>query len=253
MVNPTSDLGLLEDQRMGFHEFHLFLDRLIKVREFQELDGVCGCGNFLCVPCLCGSLEFLPKLSGRERLHSTVGMVEYGDLARPQQPLGDDQRSDRVFSACNRRINPRSHSIRFLDRWNLDSRGTTGISDDVSITFLEPELTHDAVICFSFESAVQSLRSILSCPLTRYEHPCKSLGGQVSLKACRPLPQGGFMPRCKRTYCEVLGRGNCQLPFILETGHIGQIALLKVSVRVGGHDLWSWRRRCGRLACLPFN
>ena len=68
---------------MRFDEFHLFLDGLIKVREFQELDDICVCGGLLRVPRFYGSLEFLPKLRGRGRLHSIVGMVEYSDLACP--------------------------------------------------------------------------------------------------------------------------------------------------------------------------
>lgn len=101
VVNPACDLSLLDDQRMAFHEFHLFLDGFIKVREFQELDRIGRGRNFRSIPLLCGSLELLPKLRGRERLHSTIGMVEYGDFTSPQQPLGDDQRPDRVFSACD--------------------------------------------------------------------------------------------------------------------------------------------------------
>ena len=91
MVNPTCDLGLLKDQWVGVHEFHLFLDSIVKVREFQELDGIGGSGNFLCVTIIRRGLESLSKLRGRKRLHSTVGVVEHGDLASPQQPLGDDQ------------------------------------------------------------------------------------------------------------------------------------------------------------------
>ena len=87
---------------MGFHKPYLFLDSLIKVREFQELDDVGGSGDFLRIALLCGSLELLSKLRGRECLHPTVGVMEYGDLTSPQQPLGNDQRPDGVFAASNR-------------------------------------------------------------------------------------------------------------------------------------------------------
>ena len=101
VVNPTCDLGLLEDQRMGPDELHFFFDSLVKVREFQELDGIGSRGNSLRIAFVCGSLELLPKVMGRKRLHSTVGVVEDGDFTSPQQPLGDDQRSDRVLSASD--------------------------------------------------------------------------------------------------------------------------------------------------------
>lgn len=94
VVHPPRDLCLLEDQRMGFYKLYLFPHGLIKVREFQELDDVGRSRNLLSVDCFCGRLEFLTKLSRRERLHPTVGMVEDSDLACPKQPLGDDQRSD---------------------------------------------------------------------------------------------------------------------------------------------------------------
>ena len=84
MVNPACDLSLFDDQRVGFHEFHLFLDGFVKVREFQELDGIGRSRNFHSLSLLCGSLELLPKLRGRKRLHSTIGMVEYGDFTSPQ-------------------------------------------------------------------------------------------------------------------------------------------------------------------------
>ena len=47
----------------------------------------------------------------------------------------------------------------------------------------------------------------------------------------------------RRTYCEVLGRWNRQLPFVFESSHIGHVALLKVGVRVSGHSIrfWWWR------------
>lgn len=43
----------------------------------------------------------------------------------------------------------------------------------------------------------------------------------------------------------MLGRRNRQLPLVLETGNVRHIALLKIGVRVGGHDLWFWRQRWG--------
>lgn len=92
MINPTGDLGLLQDQRMGSHEFHFVLDRLIQVCELQEVDAVGRSGNFLRLARFRGCLESLSKLTRREGLHSAVGVVEYRNLARPQQPLGDDQR-----------------------------------------------------------------------------------------------------------------------------------------------------------------
>jgi len=102
VVNPACDLSLLDDQWVGLHEFHLFLDSFIKVREFQELYGISRSPDLRSVSSLCGSLELLSKLRGRERLHPTIGMVEYGDFTGPQQPLGDDQRPDRIFSASDR-------------------------------------------------------------------------------------------------------------------------------------------------------
>lgn len=101
VVNPACDFSLLDDQRVGFHEFDFFLDSLIKVREFQELYGISRSRNLRSVSLLCGSLELLSKLRGRECLHPTIGMVEYGDFTGPQQPLGDDQRPDRIFPASD--------------------------------------------------------------------------------------------------------------------------------------------------------
>ena len=106
VVDPTCDLGLSEDQWMRFDEFHLFLDGLIKVREFQELDDIGGSGNFSRIGLLRGGLELLSKLGGRKRLHPTVGVVEHGDLAGSQQALGDDQRSDRILPVSDK-INAR--------------------------------------------------------------------------------------------------------------------------------------------------
>ena len=94
VVNPACDLGLSDDQRVGFHKFHLFLDSFIKVREFQELYGVGRSRNLYRIALLRGSLEFLTELRCRKRLHPAVGVVEYSDLASPQQPLGDDQGPD---------------------------------------------------------------------------------------------------------------------------------------------------------------
>ena len=56
----------------------------------------------------------------------------------------------------------------------------------------------------------------------------------------QPMREGN-----RRTYREVLGRRDCQLPFVLETGHIRRVALLKPGVRVGRHDSRFWRRRGG--------
>ena len=47
----------------------------------------------------------------------------------------------------------------------------------------------------------------------------------------QPMREGN-----QRAYREVLGRRDCQPPFVLETGHIRRVALLKLGVRVGRHD-----------------
>ena len=98
-------------------------------------------------------------------------------------------------------MNPRSHRIRHLDHYNSDSRGTTSISNDVSVTFLESKLTYDAIVCFSDETESGARGQLYFFPLTRCVHPYKSLGGHVSFKAhtrrCQPT-QGGFTPRRKR-------------------------------------------------------
>jgi len=160
----------------------------------------------------CGSLELLLKLRGCESQHSTVGVVEYCNLASAQQPLGDNQWSDRVLS------------VRQGQR-----------------------------ICFLLNIMVLTQNH-------RHFGWCEHLlpWAQVEPRRCEWLegitdqPQGtsALSPvgclrvyESKRTYCQMLGRRNRRFHFIFETGHIGQISVLKVSVNMGGHRLWFlwWR------------
>jgi hypothetical protein len=121
----------------------IILHALFELREREEVDGLnlfSGCGVL--------PFELVLELLGREREHPTVRVVNDGNLASPEQLLGDDDTAERFLSVVQMRqstrdrVSPRAYAIppgaMSVGR-ELLTEVRTGIADDMCVSLVDAE------------------------------------------------------------------------------------------------------------------
>lgn len=132
-VHPTSDFRSRQHKWVFLQELNVLLQALFYLWEIQKVNLI---NHFQRRIRGVGVFDDLPKLISGKREHAASRVMEYGNFTSTEEALGNDNTAEGVPSKELLVV-----SDMLQRRYAGDIRGTTGISNDVCITFFDAQFS----------------------------------------------------------------------------------------------------------------